>query len=333
MRSFFTVLRFEFNTMVKKRSFLVSTLIIVLGSFLLMSLPGLFQGSDSSDSQVSVEADKLMLILDKQKVLNDEQLLKEQFPDYKIKFESEDQALRNAIELGKADAGFIIHNAQSFTYCVKNSSLTDMTDTHFRDVLKKNYEQTELKRLNYNVERIEAIYQADIISDTEVLGTDGAGNYFYTYVLVFLLYMMIIVYGNQIAVGVASEKSNRAIEILTTSCSPNALIFGKVIAGALAGVLQTAIIVGSVLIAYQMNADALNHMLDPYLQIPSGVLATFALFGVLGYLLFSFILGAVGAMCSKVEEVNSAILPIQMVIIVVFILSIFVLQAPGCACL
>lgn len=329
MRSFFTVLRFEFNTMVKKRSFLVSTLIIVLGSFLLMSLPGLFQSSESSDSQVNVEADKLMLISDKQKVLNDKQLLKEQFPDYKIKFESEDQAIRNAIELGKADAGFIIHNAQSFTYCVKNSSLTDMTSTHFSDVLKKNYEQTELKRLNYNVEQIEAIYHAEIISDTEILGTDGAGNYFYTYVLVFLLYMMIIVYGNQIAVGVASEKSNRAIEILTTSCSPNALIFGKVIAGALAGVLQTAIIVGSVLVAYQMNAGALNHMLDPYLQIPSGVLATFALFGVLGYLLFSFILGAVGAMCSKVEEVNGATLPIQMIIIVVFILSVIVLQDPS----
>ena len=176
MRSFFTVLRFEFNTMVKKRSFLVSTLIIVLGSFLLMSLPGLFQSSESSDSQVNVEADKLMLISDKQKVLNDKQLLKEQFPDYKIKFESEDQAIRNAIELGKADAGFIIHNAQSFTYCVKNSSLTDMTSTHFSDVLKKNYEQTELKRLNYNVEQIEAIYHAEIMSDTEILGIDGAGN-------------------------------------------------------------------------------------------------------------------------------------------------------------
>ena len=89
-----------------------------------------------------------------------------------------------------------------------------------------------------------------------------------------------------------------------------------------------AIIVGSVLISYQMNADALDHMLDPYLQIPSAVLVTFAMFGVLGYLLFSFILGAIGAMCSKVEEVNGATLPIQMLIVVVFTMSMFVLQAP-----
>lgn len=327
MRAFLTVLKFELNTMIKKRSFLISTVIIVVGSFLLMSLPGFFQDLDSSDTQVS-EADKTMLIYDKQKALSDEQLIKTQFPDYKIKFETDDQALRNAIELGKADAGFIVHNSQSFTYYVKNSNLTDMTSERFSEMMKQNYQQTALKRLNYNVERISAIYSANISAETEVLGTDGAGNYFYTYLLVFLLYMMIIIYGNQIAVGVASEKSNRAIEILTTSCSPNALIFGKVIAGALAGVIQTAIIVGSVLLSYQMNADSLNHMLDPYLQIPSGVMATFALFGVLGYLLFSFILGAIGAMCSKVEEVNGATLPIQMAIVVVFTLSMFVLQDP-----
>ena len=59
-----------------------------------------------------------------------------------------------------------------------------------------------------------------------VLGTDGQSNYFYTYVLILVLYMMILIYGNQIGVGVASEKSNRAIEILTTSFSPYGLFFG-----------------------------------------------------------------------------------------------------------
>lgn len=334
MKAFLTVLKFELNTMIKKRSFVVSTMIIVIGSFLLMSLPGFFKDEISSDSDNTVsktqtgESDDILLVFDKQKVITDTKMLQTAFPDYKIKYETDDQALRNAIELDKADGGFVIHNAQSFTYYVKNSSLTDMRSERFSDFLKQNYQQSELKRLHYNVERINAIYQADIASTTEVLGTDGAGNYFYTYLLVFLLYMMIIIYGNQIAVGVASEKSNRAIEILATSCSPNALIFGKVIAGALAGVIQTAIIVGSVLLAYQMNADALDHMFDPYLQIPSSVMATFALFGVMGYLLYSFLLGAIGAMCSKVEEVNGATMPIQMAIIIVFILSMFVLQSP-----
>ena len=333
MKAFLTVLRFELKTMLQKRSFIISTLIIVAGSFILMSLPGIFKddgssGTSKGDKAEAAAPSSTMMICDTHKVISDKKLIEAQFTDYKITYASDAEALQNAVKSEKADAGFVIHNDRNFTYYVKNSSLTDMTESRFTEFMKQNYQTNELTRLNYNANKINAIYQSEITSETKVLGTDGAGNYFYTYMLVFLLYMMIIIYGNQIAVGVASEKSNRAIEILTTSCSPNALIFGKVIAGALAGVLQTAIIIGSVLISYQMNADALDHMLDPYLQIPSAVLVTFAMFGVLGYLLFSFILGAIGAMCSKVEEVNGATLPIQMLIVVVFTMSMFVLQAP-----
>ena len=60
---------------------------------------------------------------------------------------------------------------------------------------------------------------------------------------------------------------------------------------------------GSFLLAYQVNADVWNHALDKFLHIPSIVLWTFALFGMLGYLLFNFLFGAIGALCSKVEEV------------------------------
>ena len=138
-------------------------------------------------------------------------------------------------------------------------------------------------------------------------------NYFYTYVLILVLYMMILIYGNQIGVGVASEKSNRAIEILTTSCSPNALIFGKVIAGAIAGVVQTAIMLGSFLIAYQLNADVWDHMLDKFLDIPGMVLVTFALFGMLGYLLFTswmcmFINVAMGSVSTMEIVISLALL-------------------------
>lgn len=329
MKKFLIVLKFELNTMMRKRSFIISTLLIVAGAFLLLSLPGFFQDMDQAGSdEESGEATNRMIICDKNQVIADKKMAEQLFPDYRISYENDERIIRSAIEQEEADAGFVIHNDRNFTYYVKNSSLMDMTSDRFSEFLKQNYQLSELKRLNYNVERINEIYQEEVLSDIQVLGTDGSSNYFYTYVLVLLLYMMIMIYGNQIAVGVASEKSNRAIEILTTSCSPNALIFGKVIAGALTGIIQTAIIIGSVLAAYQMNAASLNHILDPYLQIPSTVIITFALFGILGYLLFSFILGAIGAMCSKVEEVNGATLPVQLAIIAVFTLSMIVLQTP-----
>ena len=66
--------------------------------------------------------------------------------------------------------------------------------------------------------------------------------------IVFIVYMKDIMYGQMIAVSVATEKSNRSIEVLVTSTSSNSLIFGKVIAGAVAGITQVALILSAALI-------------------------------------------------------------------------------------
>ena len=94
---------------------------------------------------------------------------------------------------------------------------------------------------------VESIYAEPMQSEMMILGKDSAQNYWYTYVLIFLLYFMIIFYGQMIAVSVTTEKSNRAIEILVTSVNSNSLIFGKVLAGAISGVVQAGIILGSAL--------------------------------------------------------------------------------------
>lgn len=326
MREFLLVLKFELATMMQKKSFIISTLLVVLGSFLILSFPRFI--SDQKDTSSADVKDKHMMIYDEHQVLENQELLTEIFPDYEITFVNSQDEMQKAVEADEADAGYEVKDATNFIYYVKNSSLMDTNATQFETLLQKQYQVSELGRLQYDVAQINQIYQMPIQSETTVLGTDGSSNYFYTYILIFILYMMILLYGNQIGVGVASEKSNRAIEILTTSCSSNSLIFGKVIAGAVAGVVQTGIMIGSFLLAYQMNAAVWDYSLDRFLQIPAIVVWTFALFGILGYLLFSFLFGAIGAMCSKVEEVNGATLPIQLLIVAVFFVSFITLQTP-----
>ena len=74
---------------------------------------------------------------------------------------------------------------------------------------------------------LEELYATPVQSDIAILGKDGVENYLYTYILLFVLYMMIIVYGQMIPTSVTTEKSNRAIEILVTSTTSNSLIFGR----------------------------------------------------------------------------------------------------------
>ena len=327
MREFLIVLRFELKTMLSKKSFLISTIIVMLGAIVLFSLPR-FISNDGQDNNGAVTKEKKMLVYDQMDVLKNQELMQQSFPEYEIQFVDSLSEVKDQVKDGKVDAGFEIRNSSEFVYYVENSSLNDMTSSRFESMMKQNFQTSELKKLGYDVNKVQKVYQSAIASETQVLGKDGKSNYFYTYVLILLLYMMILIYGNQIGVGVATEKSNRAIEILTTSCSSNALIFGKVMAGAITGIIQTSLMVGSFLLSYSWNAQSWNYSLDRFLNIPSSVLLTFAMFGILGYLLFSFLFGAIGALCSKVEEVNGATLPLQLFIVAVFLISMVTLQIP-----
>lgn len=327
MREFLIVLRFELKTMLSKKSFLISTIIVMLGAIVLFSLPR-FISNDGQDNNGAVTKDKKMLVYDQMDVLKNQELMQQSFPEYEIQFVDSLSEVKDQVKDGKVDAGLEIRNSSEFVYYVENSSLNDMTSSRFESMMKQNFQTSELKKLGYDVNKVQKVYQSAIASETQVLGKDGKSNYFYTYVLILLLYMMILIYGNQIGVGVATEKSNRAIEILTTSCSSNALIFGKVMAGAITGIIQTSLMVGSFLLSYSWNAQSWNYSLDRFLNIPSSVLLTFAMFGILGYLLFSFLFGAIGALCSKVEEVNGATLPLQLFIVAVFLISMVTLQMP-----
>ena len=313
--------------MLSKKSFLISTIIVMLGAIVLFSLPR-FISNDGQDNNGAVTKDKKMLVYDQMDVLKNQELMQQSFPEYEIQFVDSLSEVKDQVKDGKVDAGFEIRNSSEFVYYVENSSLNDMTSSRFESMMKQNFQTSELKKLGYDVNKVQKVYQSAIASETQVLGKDGKSNYFYTYVLILLLYMMILIYGNQIGVGVATEKSNRAIEILTTSCSSNALIFGKVMAGAITGIIQTSLMVGSFLLSYSWNAQSWNYSLDRFLNIPSSVLLTFAMFGILGYLLFSFLFGAIGALCSKVEEVNGATLPLQLFIVAVFLISMVTLQIP-----
>ena len=100
------------------------------------------------------------------------------------------------------------------------------------------------------------------VGEDVILGKDGINNFLYTYVMVFVLYFLILFYGQMIATSITTEKSNRAIEILVTSVDSTSLIFGKVLAGAIAGLVQTAVILGGAVLSYRFLGSGWNGQLD-----------------------------------------------------------------------
>ncbi|MEF9920617.1 MAG: ABC transporter permease [Erysipelotrichaceae bacterium] len=320
MRQFLTVFKFELISYFKNKSYLITTIVICALAIVGLSIPrfiSLFNVGDNKENNTSYA------IYDQEKIISKSEYLKAFFPDAKFKVVDSEKELKKKIKNEQCDAGFIVTSFMDYKYVVNNTSMVNQDKMLFDQAMAQNYQLTEYNKKGYNAGEILTISNQQINSSEVILGKDGVSNYAYTYILIFVIYMMIIMYGQLVASNVASEKSNRAVEILVTSTTSDSLIFGKVLATATAGVLQVLMIWASAAIVYQINVESWNHMLDMVFNIPTAVVASFAIFGILGYLFYSFIFGALGSLVSKVEDINSSSTPIQIVFIVAFFITFY----------
>ncbi|MFR4338966.1 MAG: ABC transporter permease [Lachnospira pectinoschiza] len=114
--------------------------------------------------------------------------------------------------------------------------------------------------------------------------------------------------------------------MLVTSADTKILFFGKVLAGTIASLCQAGILMLAIVGAYKFNQSAWGGILDMLLDIPANVLVTYALFGLGGVLFYTFIYGAFGALVSKTEDINKSAGSIQMVIMIVYFITLFQLM-------
>ena len=231
--------------------------------------------------------------------------------------------MKAAVEDGELEAGFVIESPTEIVYVVNDLSMYDYLGDMFSQTLAECYQQQYLMDKGLTAEEIAESESFYVNVTEEVLGKDSGENYWYTYVLVFVVYFLIIFYGQMIATSVTTEKSNRAIEILVTSVNSTSLICGKVLAGAIAGVLQAGIILGSGFVSYGFVKEAWGGMLDFLFNIPANVLIVYAVFAVVSYLLYAFIFGMLGALVSKTEDISKSSSPVLMLYIASFMIAIF----------
>jgi len=320
MKNFWVVLKFELMNYFQSKGYVIGTIILAIILIVGLSIPTfikLDQIKLGEEDEISTYG-----IVDTQKIIGDTQWLSNYLPDSKFEIMDTREALEEGIGEEVYKAGFIVNDATSFEYLVNNSSFTDDAQEEFSEAMGALNRKILLEEKGMNYDEIEGIYNMPVTSKQVILGKDSVGNYLYTYILVFVLYMMIMMYGQMIAVSVTTEKSNRAMELLVTSTSTNNLIFGKVIAGTIASILQVSVILGSGIISYELNAASWGYKLDFLFKIPSEVLITFAAFGTIGYIFYAFIYGALGALVSKAEEVSNSISSITLIFVAVFFIAI-----------
>lgn len=329
MKKMFHVYCFELGNYFKSKSFVISTILICVLAIVALSVPGIIDslsgsGGDS-DGEENAMAESIAFC-DPEGLVSDDLILSYGKAD--IKRMSGEEEVKKAVKSEEADVGFVVKSATEFDYYVFNKSIYDSAGEVFREIMST---AAKMKFCADNQIDFNEMMQLDserIQCHEMILGKDSEQNYWYSYVLVILVFMVIIMYGMMIATSVANEKSNRTVEILVTSTSSTSLLFGKVFAGATAIVFQMGLIFTSILGGYKLNEDSLDGMLDMFFDIPTEVLVTFAVFGLGGFLIYAFMYGALGALVSKIEDLNKSAGTAQMLVMVIYFLVLFQMQEP-----
>lgn len=323
MKNFKTILLFELKGYFKNKIFRGVTIFLVAAIIIVMFFPRaaeIVQKGDEPQRELPV-----MLVADGSEGNSYTDIFREAFPGYDVRKADGEEEIKSAVLSGKAECGFVIASATSYKYFVNNLSMYDTNSAAAEELMRKRYIVSYMEEHGISEKEASDIISANIFHETEKLGKDQAQNFFYTYIMIFALYTVILFYGQMVATNVATEKSSRAMELLITSAKPTSMMFGKVIASCLAGLTQLVCVFGAAMLSYNANKEywSGNALVNSVFDMPANLILYMLLFFVLGFFMYAFMFGAVGSTASKLEDINTSVMPITMIFIAALMIVVF----------
>lgn len=329
MKQFGKILAFELKNYVKNKVFIGITVAMVVLIAVVMNIPRIAEVFETEDTSAS--QDRPVMLVQTERTEQTDTILPAfalSFADYEVRSTEDNlDAIQKQINSGEAECAFVIKDLTTYTYYVSNLTMYDMNTEIANEVLQELYRMNAMVENGMTPEQAGQIMAVQIQSEISISsqGKDQMQNYFYTYIMIMALYMVILLYGQMVATNVATEKSSRAMEVLITSARPTSMMFGKVIASCLAGLIQLVAIFGSAVVLYKLNASYWggNPVIESVFNIPPELLGYMLVFFVLGFFIYAFLFGAIGSTASKLEDINTSVMPLTFLFIIAFMVVIF----------
>lgn len=327
MKQFFTIFKHELSQYFKNKIFVITTLILILAVSGFLFAPRIGEIINKSKNAESSE-EKKSEVLVKSDNANLEKLLPAiaaSFPQQNVKITNDSvDEIKKQIKEQSVEFAFVLSSdLKSYTYLANVSALQDPNLNTMDSLLKTLYSHAYLKKHGLNDTQIAEVQNPNITHTIESISEDGTKNFWYAYVMVFVLYMVIMMFGQKVAMSVVTEKTSRAMEVLITSASPVALMFGKILASSVAGIFQITAIFGSAFISYNINKSYFetNAVINTLFNFPASLVGYLLIFFLLGFLIYSFLFGAMASTVSKIEDLSSVVMLIQIIFVAGFVVS------------
>lgn len=358
MNNFWTVVGFTVKNKLRGKAFLITTIIIAVIMTIGINLPYIFSQFSSGDkmtnigyiqskqaelAQGSATGDQLKAFFEAQEKpgvqlvpFQDKGSAAEN--EKQLKQAIEDKDIKGYLEFGKmTESGFpeMTYKSEKLMEFEMTSSLQGALQIIRQDTVLKDAGLTDEQRalLNAPID-IDAVQ----ISASEGAGSMGDGktsaqqgmNMGLVYAMLILLFMSVMISGQMIASEVTAEKSSRVMEILITSVSPMKQMFGKIFGMFVIVLLQISIYVIVILVNVSLphNDKVLGDLNINLNDIDPMLLLYAILFFLTGFFLFATLFAAVGSLVSRTEDLGQAVMPITIVSLAGFYISIFSIGSP-----
>lgn len=327
MKQFFTIFKHELSQYFKNKIFVITTLILILAVSGFLFAPRIGEIINKSKSAETSEEKKSEVLVksdntDLEKLLP---AIAASFPQQNVKITNESvDEIKKQIKDQSVEFAFVLSSdLKSYTYLANVSALQDPNLNTMDNLLKTLYSHAYLKKHGLNDTQIAEVQNPNFTHTIESISEDGTKNFWYAYVMVFVLYMVIMMFGQKVAMSVVTEKTSRAMEVLITSANPVALMFGKILASSVAGIFQITAIFGSAFISYNINKSYFetNAVINTLFNFPASLVGYLLIFFLLGFLIYSFLFGAMASTVSKIEDLSSVVMLIQIIFVAGFVVS------------
>lgn len=336
MKQFLAVFEYELGTYLKKKPFQIVTILLMVLIAVGLTIPRFLTSSEEEPS-TGLEGQNIAVIASDDMGMSSEQLAEMlnqslgEGADVFQPYSGTEKALMQDVESETYTDGLVFDSLLQYTRITGTVSLYDQFSSVLQQVLLQTYRAQAMTEGGMDQQQVQQVLSAQVqetLEQTEA-GKNQANSYLFTYVLIMLLYMAIIFYGQMVASSVATEKSSRAMELLITSARPSSLMFGKVFGAGCAGLLQFVLILGTAYGAYQVNepyCTGAMSVMKTLFNLPVETLLYALLFFVLGFFIYAFMFAALASLVSRLEDLSNVITPATMLFVVVFIVVIVALN-------
>lgn len=353
MKQIMTIFAYTFKDGVRKKSFWISSVIIAVLILALCLVPRILSAFQSEDAdsqeaaapevQADAETTGTCYFLDESGIFAENiAMFQALAPELKFEVLSPEgvdktqqmEQIREDIRENENNAAVIIENTG---------------DTPSVKVINATFMQRGMD-LDAALEVCSSIWQTKLLADEglspdaiakvqtaltgieETVGTMDLTGYILGLVLTFVMFFAVYYYGYGVAMSVASEKTSRVMETLIISAKPSRILIGKCLAMGAVGLVQIAGLMVVALAGYTFlvpEGAQIAGLELSFSNLSPETVAVLLLYFILGYAFYAVLNSVCGAAVSKVEDLNSAMMPVSVVALVGFYLGYFTSVAGG----